>query len=167
VNWFEANAYCAWMTGKFGGKDWQFALPNDAEWEKASRGPDNLDYALSMTVSDAEVKLYNWKKNPEAPETVVGVRATMGRYIPNRYGLYHMTGNVAEWTQSVDRPFNREHPYAEDERNHDETPGQRTVRGGSWYSASIAYLSTPYRDAFLPSHSTQDIGFRVVARLLP
>jgi len=78
-----------------------------------------------------------------------------------------MTGNVAEWTQSVDRPFNREHPFPDDERNSDAAAGQRTVRGGSWYSASIASLSTPYRDAFPPSHSTQEIGFRVVARLLP
>jgi len=167
VNWFEANAFCSWLTGTLGSGRWQYALPSDAEWEKAARGPDNFDYALGMTISDAEVPLYNWKKNPDAPVTVVGVRSTPGQYNPNRYGLFHMTGNVAEWTQSVNRPFNREHPYADDERNQDATAGQRTVRGGSWYSASIAYLYIPYRDAFPPSHCTQDIGFRLVARLLP
>jgi formylglycine-generating enzyme required for sulfatase activity len=167
VNWFEANAYCAWVTKKKGGGMWRFALPNDAEWEKAARGPDNLDFALNMTISDAEVPLYNWKKNLGAPETVIGRRETLRRFTRNRYGLFHMTGNVAEWTQSVLRPFSRETPFTDDDRNHDETPGQRTVRGGSWYSASNAYLSTPYRDAFPPAHSTQDIGFRLVARRVP
>lgn len=45
--------------------------------------------------------------------------------------------------------------------------GQRSVRGGSWYSASIAYLYIPYRDSFQPEHSNQEVGFRVVAKMLP
>lgn len=167
VNWFEANAFCRWMSEKYAFQKWLFALPTDAEWEKAARGPDNFDYALGMSISDNEVHAYNWKKNPWDSVTVVGAAKTPARYLPNRYGLYHMTGNVAEWTQSTDRPYNREHPYEDDERNHDNTPGLRTARGGSWYSASIAYLYIPYRDSFQPEHSTQDIGFRIVARALP
>ena len=61
----------------------------------------------------------------------------------------------------------RDHPFADDERNHDDTPGVRSVRGGSWYSASIAYLYIPYRDSFQPEHSNQELGFRVVAKALP
>jgi len=167
VTWYEANAYCKWLTKKYGHTSWLFSLPTEAEWEKAARGPDNLDYALSMTVSDLEVKLYNWRKNPDAPLTVVGSAMTPSLYAPNRYGLYHMTGNVLEWSQSTDRPFNREHPYADDDRNADNASGLRVARGGSWYSASIAYLYIPYRDSFQPEHSTQDIGFRVVAHPLP
>jgi formylglycine-generating enzyme required for sulfatase activity len=167
VNWFEANAFCKWLNGKLGNHRWLYSLPTDAEWEKAARGPDNLDYSLSMTISDNETSLYNWKKNPDSPVTVVGIHDSQRLYRPNRYGLYHMSGNVVEWTQSTDRPYNRLHPYAEDERNHDDTPGARTARGGSWYSASIAYLYIPYRDAFQPEHSSQDAGFRVVVRPLP
>jgi hypothetical protein len=55
----------------------------------------------------------------------------------------------------------------DDDRNHDDTAGLRVARGGSWYSASIAILYIPYRDAFQPEHSTQDIGFRIAAKLLP
>ncbi len=167
VTWFEANAFCRWMSGKYADRKWQFSLPTDAEWEKAARGPDNFDYALSMFISDAEVKFYNWKKNPDAPVPVFGIEATRAVYQPNRYGLYHMTGNVVEWTQSTDRPFNREHPYVDDDRNHDNATGLRTARGGSWYSAAISYMYIPYRDSFQPEHSTQDIGFRVVAKALP
>ncbi len=165
VTWFEANAFCKWLTRRFPG--WLFTLPNDAEWEKAARGPDNLDYALSMSVSDAEASWYNWRKNPDAPTPLFGVSTTGNVFRTNRYGLYHMTGNVVEWTQSIDKPFNRDHPFVEDERNYDDARGKRTARGGSWYSAAISYLYIPYRDSFQPEHSTQDIGFRIVAKALP
>jgi formylglycine-generating enzyme required for sulfatase activity len=167
VTWYEAHAFCRWLTRTIGGNRWLFALPNEAEWEKVARGPDNFDYALGMTISDQEVSLYNWKKNPDALVTVVGVEDSRRHYRSNRFGVYHLSGNVVEWTQSVNRPYNREHPFADDDRNADETTGLRVTRGGSWYSASIAYLYIPYRDAFQREHCSQDVGFRVVARALP
>lgn len=167
VNWFEANAYCHWLTRMFGQKKWIFALPSEAEWEKAARGPDNFDYGLGMIISDDEVQLYNWKKNPDAKITVVGFQESQSNYRPNRYGLYHMSGNVAEWTQSIHRSYNKEHPYVDDDRNGDNTAGLRVVRGGSWYSASIAVLYLPYRETFQPEVSTPYLGFRIVARRLP
>lgn len=167
VNWFEANAFCRWLTKKIGNRRWLYSLPTDAEWEKAARGPDNIDYGLSQFISDREIPLYNWKKNPDAPITVVGIHESYLNYRPNRFGLYHLSGNVVEWTQSINRAYNRERPYVDDERNHDDSAGLRTGRGGSWYSASIALLYISYRDAFQPEHSSQDIGFRVVAKPLP
>lgn len=109
----------------------------------------------------------NWKKNPDVAVTVVGVNESQTAFKPNRYGLYHMSGNVVEWTQSLFRPFNREHPYTDDDRNLDDVAGLRVARGGSWYSASTALLYLPYRDAFQSEHSSQDIGFRIVARRIP
>ncbi len=167
VNWFEANAFCRWLTKRIGNERWLYALPTEAEWEKAARGPDNFDYGLGMNISDAEIPLYNWMKNPDALVTVTGIQNSYPAYHPNRFGLYHISGNVVEWTQSINRSFSRQHPYVDDDRNHDEALGLRVARGGSWYSASIAYLYIPYRDAFQPEHSSQDIGFRIVARLLP
>ncbi|HLN99971.1 MAG TPA: formylglycine-generating enzyme family protein [Pyrinomonadaceae bacterium] len=168
VNWFEANAYCHWLNGRVWGGKWIFALPTEAEWEKAARGPDNFDYGLGMTVSDNEVGLYNWKKNPGAEVTVVGLQETKSKYQANRYGIYHMTGNVAEWTQSIYRTYSRQHPYVDDDdRNHDEVAGERVLRGGSWYTASIAVLYIPYRENFQPEVQTPYLGFRVVARPVP
>jgi formylglycine-generating enzyme required for sulfatase activity len=168
VNWFEANAFCHWLTKKIGSGRWIFSLPSEAEWEKAARGPDNFDYGLGMNISDEQVKLYNWKKNPTAAVTVVGWEETQRNYRPNRYGLYHMTGNVAEWTQSIYRTYNRQRPYVDDdERNHDETTGERVLRGGSWYTASIAVLYIPYRENFRPDVETPYLGFRIVARPIP
>jgi formylglycine-generating enzyme required for sulfatase activity len=89
------------------------------------------------------------------------------RYAPNRYGAYHLTGNALEWTRSVFIPYNREKPYEDGPRNARAASGRRVARGGSWYSASNAYLLNSYRDAFQPEHSSQELGFRVVAKQLP
>jgi formylglycine-generating enzyme required for sulfatase activity len=166
-NWFEANAYCHWLTRVYGQGKWIFALPSETEWEKAARGPDNFDYGLGMMISDNEVRLYNWKKNPTAITTVFGFEESRSSYQPNRYGLFHMSGNVAEWTQSIYRSYNQEHPYEDDDRNRDSTAGLRVVRGGSWYSASTAILYLSYRETFQPEVSAPYLGFRVVARRLP
>jgi formylglycine-generating enzyme required for sulfatase activity len=167
ITWFEAVAYTRWLTVMRGGGRWTFALPSDAEWEKAGRGPDGFNYGLSATISDAESKLYNWKKNPGAPVTVIGLWETRRSFRPNRYGIYHASGNAAEWTKSAFLPYNREQPYSEDKRNLPDIAGSRTVRGGSWYSATTTLLYMAYRDAFEPNQSSNDVGFRIVAKLNP
>jgi len=101
--------------------------------------------------------------------TVVGIRETKSGWQSNRYGRYHMSGNVTKWTQSRHLPFNKIRPYNDHERARQdpELAGLRVARGGSWYSASTALLSLAYREAFQPEHSSQEIGFRIIARSLP
>ena len=168
ITWFEAVAYCRWLTAKYGGHRWLFSLPSEAEWEKAARGPDGFDYPLGHTISDAEASHYNWKKNPSAERTLFGVEESRSRFRPNRYGLFHLGGNVVEWTQSIYKPISRLIPYSDDDdRNRDALAGSRVARGGSWYSASAALLYIAYRDAFEPELSHHDLGFRIVAKALP
>ncbi len=144
-----------------------FRLPSEAEWEKAARGPDTFDYGLGMTLSEPQSALYNWKKNPDAETTLVGFRATRERYSPNRYGVYHASGNAAEWTRSLSRPYNWRQPYREDDPNNEASSGLRVTRGGSWYSATTSRLGLMYREEFQPELSSDDLGFRVVAVRLP
>lgn len=167
VTWYEAVAYCRWLTSKYGGGTWIYSLPTEAEWEKAGRGPDGFDYPLGRFLSDDQTALYNWKKNPLTDKTVIGVEESRKTYKPNRWGLYHMGGNVVEWTRSLYRPLSRQSPYQDDERNSTETSGSRVARGGSWYSASAALLYIAYRDAFEPEISHHDLGFRIVAQRIP
>jgi formylglycine-generating enzyme required for sulfatase activity len=167
VTWYEAHAYARWLTRTRGGGRWVFRLPTEAEWEKAARGPDAFEYGLGMELSEREAPLYNWRKNPEAAVTLVDVGTSRREYRPNRYGLFHASGNAAEWTQSVIRPYNADRPYRDDERNADGAPGMRVTRGGSWYSATTVRLHLAYRDEFLPTVSSSDLGFRIVAVRLP
>ena len=165
VNWHEANAYCRWLTRCVGASRWLFRMPTEAEWEKAARGPDGFDYGLGMQLSEPEAPLYNWRKNPGAEVTLVGVEETLQRYRANRYGVYHASGNAREWTQSVFRRYNAEQPYRDDDRNADDASGLRVTRGGSWYSASAVRLQLAYREEFQPELSSDDLGFRIVAVL--
>ena len=163
VTWYEANAYCRWLTRRLGGGRWLFRMPTEAEWEKAARGPDGFDYGLGMELSEPQSPLYNWKKNPGAEVTLVGPGETGFR--PNRYGISHASGNAREWTQSVFRRYGADHPYRDDDRNADDTPGMRVTRGGSWYSASSVRLRLAYREEFQPELSSDDLGFRIAAVL--
>ncbi len=167
VTWHEANAYCRWLTRRIGGGRWLFRLPTEAEWEKAARGPDGFDYGLGMELSEPQAGLYNWRKNPGAAVTLVDFDATRRDYRPNRYGVYHASGNAREWTQSVFRPYSQAHPYLDDDRNADDAPGLRVTRGGSWYSASAVRLQLAYREEFQPELSSDDLGFRLAALLGP
>jgi formylglycine-generating enzyme required for sulfatase activity len=165
VNWHEATAFCSWLTRRLGGGRWLFRLPTEAEWEKAARGPDAFDYGLGMELSEPQADLYNWRKNPDAATTVVGLTATAREYAPNRYGVFHASGNAREWTRSVFRPFNAGNPYRDDDRNAEQTPGLRVTRGGAWYSASAVRLQLAYREEFQPELASDDLGFRVAAVL--
>jgi formylglycine-generating enzyme required for sulfatase activity len=165
VNWHEANAFCRWLTRRLGRGRWLYRMPTEAEWEKAARGPDGFDYGLGMELSEPQAALYNWRKNPDAAVTVVGWPETRARYRPNRYGVYHASGNAREWTQTVFRHYTASRPYREDGRNADETAGMRVTRGGSWYSASAVRLQLSYREEFQPELSSDDLGFRVAAIL--
>jgi formylglycine-generating enzyme required for sulfatase activity len=165
VTWHEARAFCRWLTRTLGEGRWLYRLPTEAEWEKAARGPDGFDYGLGMELSEPQASLYNWRKNPGAATTLVGVEETLRSYRPNRYGLYHASGNAREWTQSVFARYSAEHPYHDDERNADDAAGMRVTRGGSWYSASAVRLQLAYREEFQPELSSDDLGFRVAVVL--
>jgi len=163
VTWHEASAYCRWLTRRLGGGRWLFRMPTEAEWEKAGRGPDGFDFGLGMELSEPQSPQYNWRKNPGAEVTLVGPGEAHFR--PNRYGVLHASGNAREWTQSVFRRYNADHPYRDDDRNADDADGMRVTRGGSWYSASAVRLQLAYREEFQPELSSDDLGFRVVAVL--
>jgi formylglycine-generating enzyme required for sulfatase activity len=167
VSWHEAVAYGRWLTRRKGGGRWLFRLLTEAEWEKAARGPDAFDYGLSSELSEPQAPLYNWKKNPGALETGIGLADTRRRYLPNRYGLYHASGNAREWTQSAFAVLSAARPYREDGRGDEDRPGMRVTRGGSWYSASSVRLGLAYREEFQPELRSDELGFRIAAVLGP
>ena len=79
TSWFAAVAYALWA-GK--------RLPTEAEWEYAARGGlANQNYPWGDT-SDTTKANYDRK---------VGDTTPVGKYSPNGYGLYDITGNVWEW----------------------------------------------------------------------
>jgi formylglycine-generating enzyme len=166
----DAQAYAEWA-GK--------SLPSEAEWEYAARG--GLDRARFAWGDDAEpngqIMANTWQG--EFPwRDLRGNRAVRtspaGRYPPNGYGLYDMTGNVWEWTDDWfgghdadgcclpnPRPELTTASYGEGER----VP-RKVIKGGSHLCAPEYCLR--YRPAARQGQtidtSTSHLGFRCVIR---
>ena len=87
VSWFEALAYCRWLTKQTG---IAFHLPSEAEWEKAARGTDGRIYPWGNTW---EAGRCNSKEANIEGTTPVGKYPTGA----SPYGALDMAGNVREW----------------------------------------------------------------------
>jgi formylglycine-generating enzyme required for sulfatase activity len=158
VTWYEALAYCQWLSEKTGRS---YLLPNEAQWEKACRGRDGF--------------LYPWGNNLEAGRSNHGCEtiATVDAFpAQNEFGCFDMIGNVRQWTCSLwgekrSQPDARYcYPWKDDQRNSLSANRQirRVVRGSSMRDAVTA-LRCSVRSGQLPDDPGLPglrHGFRVV-----
>jgi formylglycine-generating enzyme required for sulfatase activity len=142
VDWTQASAYAVWVGGR---------LPSEAEWEKACRGLD--------------ARLYPWGDEPPTAELAnydnnLGAPAPVGSYPDGAspFGLLDMSGNVWEWTSSLELPY----PYQPgDNREDPDADGRRILRGGSFYYTQYQLRCTT-RSGFPPDTANQHFGFRIL-----
>jgi len=173
VNWYQANAFCNWRTkykNDHRGKRTpnrvpNFRLPTEAEWEYAARG--GLQFAkypwgLPYTTSDRGCFLANFKP-VRGDYAVDGALYTMeaDSFNPNDYGLYNMSGNVSEWTNSA---YNTSSYYMGSTMNPnvvDYENKRKIIRGGSWKDVAY-FLEVSTRDYEYADTARSYIGFRTV-----
>lgn len=146
VNWYEANAYCRWLSEVTGRA---YHLPTEAEWEKAARGIDGRIYAWG---NSWRVGMCNTREAGIGRTTPVGQFSRVG---DQPHGLADICGNVWEWCQTQWRDS-----YATPEDNGTETDDARVVRGGSWGDLQGNARVTA-RLKYLPNRRETYIGFRV------
>lgn len=183
VNWHQATAFCDWRTrlyDKYKAEDEVnteiYRLPSEAEWEYASRGGHDLaPYPWGgYYVRNAKgCLLANFKPGRgNYPEDGGLYTVKADAYFPNDYGLYNMSGNVAEWTSSafVENAYTLEHDLNSDYRYNaastdPEALKRKVLRGGSWKDISY-YLQTGTRNWEFQDTAKSYIGFRTVLTYL-
>ena len=161
VSWFDAVAYCRWLTAKLRSSKeseegewidkvrkmgWEIRLPTEWEWQMAATGgnPDfTYPWGPEWIGSRAHTKHNQLNKSMAVGMYPAGAALN---------GALDLSGNVWEWClNSYEDPG--ELDFLRDDR--------RVLRGGSWYHWG-SYAHTDMRSRYYPNHRYNAGGFRVV-----
>ena len=183
VDWNMAKAFCHWRTdlwNNYRGEEEpnteEFRLPTEYEWEYAARGGKDLapfPWGAYYARNAKGCLLANFKPGRgNYPEDGGLYTVKADSYFPNDYGLYCMSGNVSEWTetaffenaQSFIHDLNPDLKYdaADDDP---EAYKRKVIRGGSWKDV-LYYLQTGTRHWEYQDTTKSYVGFRCALTFL-
>jgi len=185
ITWFEAAAYCRWLSEQEKIPDDQqcypsvdviedlyaqfqpleiepqalarvgYRLPTAAEWEYACRAGTETRYSFGILSSEYSGQ-YAWTLENSHNET-----SPTGQLLPNDAGLCDMLGNVCEWCHDwkLDLPEPSSNEVVID--GSDARRGAlREVRGGSFRDL-IADIHSAARTGVRPEQGDRTVGFRI------
>jgi formylglycine-generating enzyme required for sulfatase activity len=158
ISWDDAVAYCEWLSKKIG---MNFALPKEAQWEKAARYPENNKYPWGNHEPYYSRKYY---ANYDAGKKEDGFQYTapVGSYPQgaSQTGLMDMAGNVSEWCYDW---YEDSYYYKKENIRNPVGPvsgSRRVIRGGSW-NDNVSSIRCSKRLIGMPDNGYKDVGFRL------
>ncbi len=157
VSWDHAQDYAKWLSRKTGKK---YRLLTEAEWEYAARAGTQTRYYWGSDTSKNRANCNGCGSEWDGKQT-----SEVGKFAPNAFGLFDMSGNVWQWTEDCWNESYHNGPYDEKAL----TTGDcavRVLRGGSWYSfPGTARAAARFREG--TGNGLNDEGFRVARTLTP
>ena len=150
VTWYGADAYCRAIGRR---------LPTEAEWERAARGTDQRIYPYG---NEWNPDLANTNRNDRSGERTSNGPVQVRSYPEGRspYGMYDMSGNVAEWVQDwYQADYYSQAAASELNPQGPLTGTTKVTRGGSWDTVPF-FTRTVHRQDFEPLTQALFIGFR-------
>jgi formylglycine-generating enzyme len=166
VSWYNAVEYCNRLSEKEGLQPaYQgenditcnfsasgYRLPTEAEWEYSALGKKQSVYSGDDIADKAA--WFNINSN--------GRTNTVGTKTANSFGLYDMSGNVAEWCWDIYGAYNNESQNNPTGAVDGKT---RVIRGGHWGNNDLNIRITS-RSQSTPVTRNSSIGFRIVRSFL-
>jgi formylglycine-generating enzyme required for sulfatase activity len=144
ITWYEAEAYAAWRSG---------ALPTEAQWEFAARGPASSIFPWGDEWDEAKANVVN-----SDASTPVGSLPDGASWI----GALDMAGNAMEWVADW---FSISY-YKQEVRDDPTGPdfGSKKVEKGGWWGAVPYVARSAYRHfEDPPTYQDHHIGVRIVS----
>lgn len=179
VTWYEAAAYCNWLSARHGYPQDQwcyvpndsgeyalgmrmksnflslsgFRLPTEAEWEFACRSGTSTRRYFGH--SDALLEKYAWyTKNSNQS------LAPVGALKPNDFGLFDMHGGIWNWCNDRGRPYQQDQDDSEDLAPLSDKE-VRVLRGGAYVNLPAQVRSACRNVLNYPNVRLLALGFRV------
>ena len=154
ISWLDAKTYAAWLSKQTGHT---YRLPSEAEWEYAARGGSTTAFAWGAAVGSGMANCRDCQSG--ATRQTLPTRS----FPPNRYGLFDMAGNAAEWVEDCWNDTYRGAPK-DGAAWVTGSCGQRVLRGGS-FDSTATYVRPAARFRYDADVRYYGNGFRVVRNL--
>ena len=142
VSWDECQDFVEKMNERK--ERWNYRLPTSDEWEYACRAGSTTKYYFG----DDKSKLgdYAWYED-NADFVGEEYAHEVGQKIPNDWGLYDMSGNVWEWTETINGLFlvNCGGSWLNDAGRCDSSCSARNKSGGSYNNLGVRLVRERYR----------------------